>query len=105
MHLLAFLNLTLNAMFSFPMFTAAALGLILIIVIIVVVARCVITRRRRQKEKAPLGSCKSEREAMYYPRGARGDNLYDESQDLYPSRAPSPPPPSVPPRPASYTPR
>ena len=50
---------------------------------------------------------------MYYPRGSgasgthRGDNhrMYEGSEDLYPSRAPSPPPPSVPPRPASYTPR
>ena len=93
--------------------TAAGLGLILVIVLIVVVARCVVTRRRRRKEKSPLSSCKSERESMYYPRGSgasgthRGDNhrMYKESEDLYPSRAPSPPPPSVPPRPASYTPR
>lgn len=81
--------------------TAASLGFILFVLIIALVTRCVVTKRNNQKKMAE--SAESEK---YYPRDPRGSQpRHSEDSTQYHHRAPSPQPPCVPPRPASYTPR
>lgn len=91
---------------SYLLSTAGVVGLILAILVIVCVVRCVVTKRQRRKGAISRTPSRNMRNYDNDPDGYydRTSHKPHEMEELVP-RAPSPAPPSVPPRPVSYTPR